>query len=120
MKLIVSLAAIAMVLAFAIQPVQAGRPPQCHRAKIEPHWDAICVGEFAALGIGAIVWEKRRTLDVWCKDQFKKGVDLNKKIGAGNDHPCKNAMSYCVQYSLEYLHYQWNSECYAYDNGLRK
>ena len=113
------LTAIAMALAFTIQPALAGRPAVCHRANISPDWSAVCAAEFAALGIGAAVWETRRKQDVWCKDQFAKGVDLNKKIG-GNTHPCKNVMSYCFHYSFDYLHYQWNSECFAYDNHLLK
>lgn len=120
MKFIVSLAAIAMVLAFTIQPAQAGRPAQCHRAKVQLNWCEICAVEFAALGAGAIVWEARRMKDTWCQDQFKKKVDLDRKLPNGADHPCKNNLTYCLRYSKTYLHYQWNSECYAYDNHLRK
>lgn len=120
MLFVCMLTAIAMALAFTIQPAQAVRPAVCQRANISPQWDLICLAEFAALGIGAGVWEARRKQDTWCKDEFKNGVDLNKKIGAGNVHPCKNVFHYCTSYSYYYLHYQWNRDCFAYDHGLLK
>ena len=58
-----------------------------------------CMGQFAALGIGAIIWENRRQCDL------KRSSDNN---------PCRsttNILQYCVEYGSRMGHAHWSSGC---------
>lgn len=63
--------------------------------------NAACFGQFAALGIGAIIWEVRRVAE------FKACPDINKAC----DYPYANNLAYCVGYGAIYGFLHWRTGC---------
>ena len=58
-------------------------------------------------------------MDEYCQHVGYNPYDMS-GIHVNDQEPCTNPLQYCFRYSWEFLHYQWNKECYAYLNRLKK
>jgi len=65
------------------------------------YWNSTCIAEFAALGIGAIVWENRRQVE------FKE-YPVTKEYC---DNLTNGALQYCSTYGASYGHGNWMTGC---------